>query len=234
MYIYTDEYNKIVTSPTTGRIHTNTPSATPLPDVVTDGLIMWLNGGSYSGSGDWIDLKGNYNMTVGAGVTYSSANGGKFITASSANSQVYNADIDMSAGGFTMMSAGRYYSPNVGRMHSQYAYGINFALGWSGNAEHFYNNGWVYTDGGADQNWRIYTVSQNSSFNDGKVKINNVAKTVLFNNWGLPHGIYLGAAPTEGEYSNCEFGFFMVYNKILSDSEITQNYNAYKNLYGLT
>jgi hypothetical protein len=47
-----------------------------------------------------------------------------------------------------------------------------------------------------------------------------------------PNGIRLGGSIL-GEYSTCQVGCVLAYNRVLTDDEIQQNFNALRGRYGL-
>lgn len=240
MKIYTDENNKIVVD-SFGKIHTDEPF---IPGVITDGLLMWLDGEDSPSGGYWMDKQGTYNCTIEGNVTHETNNGGVYRIGTSGTDHLYNSSIDMTSGAFTIMGGGRYLTTSGGgRLYSNVGGPSNFALGWSNNVLHFYENGWVGNGGEATTDWNIMTISNNSSRNNGKWLRNNTdppAQAIyggtVKSNLSGPLGISFGNESSGGgfsEHSNCEIGFYLVYNRQLSTEEMTQNYNYYKDRYGL-
>lgn len=236
MPVYTDENGFVVFDPSNGEIHNSEPAQ--YPDIVTDGLLLWLDGSDSPVGGEWVDLSGNNNnLTLGGGTLQDgTTNGGVYRIGTSTLDTLYrSSNIIGGLSNYTIMGAARYLSTSGnGRIYSNYAGSVNWVLSWNGNPEYYYSNGWVAQQGSPDTNWRIQ-VTSNSGGSNGKWKINDISQSVNFNTFAAPYGISLGNEYSTGfsEHSNCEIGFLLMYNKQLSDAEMTQNFNAYKSRYGL-
>ena len=201
------------------------------PKIVTDGLVMYwdaANKKSYPGSGTTIyDLCGTYDGTLANGPTFSNTNGG-VIVFDGVDDYIYNSAVNYSSGTSTVMGAARYSGGTRGRMINGYT--NNWLMGhWSNSVANYYAEGWVtgVGAGGTDTTWRIYTATGNSTTDSWGFYINAGINTS--NNGGSqgPNGIAVGRYnPGASEYSTGEFSFVMVYNRVLSTSEILQNYNA--------
>lgn len=209
------------------------------PKIVTDGLMMYwdiANKKSYPGSGNTIyDLCGTYNGTISGGATFSGTSGGVIVLDGTDDYIYNNTTINYSSGTSTVMGAARYSGGTRGRMINGFA--NNWLMGhWSNSVANYYAEGWVTSvgAGGSDTNWRIYAATGNSAADSWGLYINGVLNTS--NNGGSqgPNGIAIGRYnPGASEYSTGEFSFVMVYNRVLTDSEILQNYNATKTRFGL-
>ena len=164
--------------------------------------------------------------------------GGGIVQITSKVGVITNGSIDMRTGDFTMMAAARYTGSGNGRLFSGSNTSPNWAFGWGGQPEHFYGgSGWLIQDGGADTNWRISSITQNSAHNAMTVKFNDSASTLNSLTSTGPIGISLGnewnGATGYTEASTGEFGFFLVYDRVLTSAEQTQNYDYYKDRYGV-
>ncbi len=186
----------------------------------------------------WTDISPTptYNGTLSGTVSFSTDNGGvlEFDGVIANNNRIINSSIDLSSSNFTLMGASRYVSNtgsggNGGRTFADY--GTNWLVGhWSLGCENYYPNGAsgpnypLYVNDGyigdafqlngtpSDYNWRIYAAKGTSSG---------------------PNGLSIGGY-SGGENSNSRFGFVMLYNKLLSVSEMTTNYDYFKTRYGLS
>jgi hypothetical protein len=210
------------------------------PSIVMNGLVLALDAGntkSYPGSGTtWTDLSGNgYNMTLTGSPTFSSSNGGVLQFNGSTQYGTLSS-LNYSTNTFTIIAASRYSGATRNRVISSVS--NNWLMGhWSGTTENYYAEGWVSSvnAGANDNNWRIYAATENYSsdlrslYINGAANItNSTAGSAGFN--GLSVGRW-GVGPSE--YSTCEVSFIYVYNRILTISEISQNYNALRGRFGI-
>ena len=209
------------------------------PDIVTDGLILhWdvANSKSYtSGSSIIYDLSGNNNngTVTNSYVTYSSTNGGVITFDGTANSRVSisTGSFDKRTGTYTVIGASRYSGATRARMITSFN---NWLLGhWSSGTENYYAEGTIKLGGVQpnDTNWRIYAGTGDTTADLYNFYING--NFVIGNNGGSqgPNGIQIGGLNTEN--STGQFSFLQFYNRVLSASEILQNYNALKGRFGL-
>ncbi len=95
-----------------------------------------------------------------------------------------------------------------------------------------YAEGWVssVSAGGTDTNWRIYTACGNSVTDSWQIYISGALSAS--NNGGSQGPNQLGIN-VNTEYSNGQCGFLLAYNRVLSQAEIVQNYNALRGRYGI-
>jgi hypothetical protein len=133
------------------------------------------------------------------------------------------------------MGAARYTgtSPH-GRMIN--SVNNNWLLGhWNSSTENYYAEGTVYgiSAGPDDTNWRIYTGTGDISGDSWGFYVNN--SLIVQNNAGVqgPNGINIGRQGFGGEWSTGQFSFVLVYNRVLTTAEMTQNYNYFKGRFGL-
>jgi hypothetical protein len=208
------------------------------PRIVTDGLILYWDVGnskSYtSGSSIIYDLSGNNNngTVTNSYITYSSTNGGVITFDGTANSRVSiaNTSFDKRTGTYTAIGASRYSGATRGRMITSFN---NWLLGhWSSGTENYYAEGTIKLGGSAnDTNWRIYAGTGDTTADLYNFYING--NFVIGNNGGSqgPYGIQIGGLG--GEHSIGQFSFLQFYNRVLSASEIRQNYNALKGRFNL-
>jgi hypothetical protein len=211
--------------------------------IVTDGLVLALdaaNNSSYPGTGSiWSDLSGNNN------------NGTLF------NSPTFNSG----PGSFTFNGTNQYVTSNTGlatgaTLHT-FSLWVNFitivSSRWWLAVLGQYNTGgvhWIGTSATGTQ-FGVYNVNSISPNLLGANQwlnlvstFNGTTYTIYVNNANPISGIFSPnftnttlslAYPNTGEkYYNGKISQVLVYNRALSVSELTQNYNAQKSRFGLT
>ena len=142
---------------------------------------------------------------------------------------------------YTLM-CGTRYTTSVGadskRVLANPSAPPNWMLGHHGNETgKAYFGDWIYsTDTGLGTSWAIYTTTRNGpedkqSFwqNGTKLTTDSTAGTDA----GQPDKLCLGGGQQVSEYSNCAGSFVILYTRILSDSEVLQNYNTLKERFRL-
>jgi hypothetical protein len=211
--------------------------------LITNGLIMYVdaaNPRSYPGTGNtWYDLSGNNNhMTLVNGVTYSTASGGVLQT-DGTNDYISLYPFNLATTNHTIMGASRYSGATRGRIIT--SRGGNWLLGhWANYVRNYYANGnirlapdfGVPGDAG-NTNWYISTAVENYSSDIWTMYSNGEHVITSSNGTTGPDGFSIGAWQTNLEFSTGEISFLMVYNRLLSATEIKQNYNATKKRFGL-
>ena len=227
--------------------------------IVTDGLQLHLDAGdpaSYPGTGTaWYDLSGNgYNGTLVNGPTYSSDNGG-FISFDGVDDYFTTADLTgtaisnpvgniasfsffanvlstssyylISTGGQTGDASGIYFSyergsPNAGVKSTEGGFNLDFS------GADFPINEWI--------GWTVVC--------DGSVlslyKNGNLLGIQDVQNFPAPTGdnhtnLTLGKpnSTSNNYYAKMNFSNLLIYNKVLSEAEVLQNFNATKDRFGL-
>jgi hypothetical protein len=215
------------------------------PKIVTDGLVLYLdaaNTKSYvSGSTTWNDIsRSNINGTLVNGPTFNSGNGGSIVFDGVDDGVNLISTITLGNGNWTisMWAYANSFPSNYGRLISNNnsgpvsnAFGMasgkisyhSYLVSWTQqlgnttlNVGNWYNLIWVntsgsmvmYVNGVADSNSFTSTTS-----NGGP--INCIGK-----NWA---NSFSGRVATT-----------QIYNRALTQTEITQNYNATKSRFGLT
>lgn len=215
------------------------------PKIVTDGLVLYLdaaNTKSYTGSGTiWNDIsRSNVNGTLINGPTFSSLNGGSIVFDGVDDGVNLISTITLGNGNWTisMWAYANSFPSNYGRLISNNnsgpvsnAFGMasgkisyhSYLVSWTQqlgnttlNVGNWYNLIWVntsgsmvmYVNGVADSNSFTSTTS-----NGGP--INCIGK-----NWA---NSFSGRVATT-----------QIYNRALTQTEITQNFNATKSRFGLT
>lgn len=213
------------------------------PSIVMNGLVLALDAGnikSYSGSGStWNDLSGNgYNGSIVGNISYSSLFGGVFVFPGTTGSYIDIPSPNLASSNNTIMGASRYVNASGGgRIFSGYA--NNWLLGHHGTGSDtygdYYAEGWINNPSNTGGSvWRIYTGTGNIGTNTWKVYENASLITSNSNGSQGPNGFSIGRyRPANTEYSNAYVSFLLAYNRVLSDEEISQNYNVFRGRFGL-
>jgi hypothetical protein len=206
------------------------------PSIVRNGLVLCLDAAdrsSYSGSGTrWTDLSGNNNHATLTNSPTIVNNVMRFGGTSYATA----ASLNLSSGQSTVISAVRYYNGGL-YQRTISSQSTNWLLGhYSGNVLACFQNGWLYNPtGGLDFNWRIYASTGNTAANSWAFFSNGalIVRGGITGGQG-PNGIVIGRSGIyTGEISTCECGFVLAYNRVLTDAEILQTYNALKGRFQL-
>jgi hypothetical protein len=219
------------------------------PNVVVDGLVLWLdaaNTKSYvSGSTTWSDIsRSNVSGTLINGPTFSSANGGSivfdgvndYVQLSTSQNLSNNYTIHVVFKSQTTGSSSDYFrllnglaSANKDSMRFEWAnrflsynnsapqsYAFNFPLVPSFNLSQLYNDMHITVD-----NSNVLTI-----YNNGRActPTSIVTGSIDFQQIGRAQGGFLPET----------ISIFQLYNRALTQAEITQNYNALKSRFNLT
>jgi hypothetical protein len=221
-----------------------------LSDIVTLDLILKLDAGntaSYPGTGNiWYDLSGsNTNGLLTNGPAFSSSNDGSIIFdgvddfCDISTSQMTSNLITIT--GFIKWVAG------TGRMFFGFStYDVwtqNGTLGYNIGASDVYGiSSATVTSLGLIGNWAHYTfvmTKTGSIITNNKLYINGNLQTLsqqlgtTGNSPGFSSNLRLCSWNSGGFYGNLQYGNLQVYNRALSQTEITQNFNAQKSRFGL-
>jgi hypothetical protein len=209
------------------------------PNIVTDGLVYAFDAGSgrsYDGTTSLNDLVGSNTGTLTNGVTYQSINGGVF------DFDGTDDHIELN----TAMSFANAFTFNCWFIKDNN--GENTFLGKTGSSEKliFLSNNNIFLrviNGGSANNfdidyttalngeWQFLTVARTSSglikasLNGGAL-INGATRTGTF----TPNTI---AENSDGQYWAGKLANNLIYNRELTQTEVTQNYNAQKSRFGL-
>jgi hypothetical protein len=206
----------------------------------------------------WTDLSGNSNTgTLTNGPTYSSANGGSIVFDGT------NDYIDLSNRSLPLINVSKFTYSTFIKITSSAALGMFFTFGNSSNYANditfYYSSNTLYfqiNNGGDGAGYFTYTIGSWSNISvvyDGtqstndtrlKVYINGVQQTLTFNytvpattsstNFtGAAIGIYSTSGFTTDTVMGGNVGTASMYNRALSASEISQNFNALRGRYGI-
>jgi len=216
---------------------------------------------SYPGSGTtWIDLSGNgYTGTLINGPTYSTNNGGNLLFDGSDDYVTSNTSLPLITNDITLIVFANIISfSNRNFLLSKYQtttpYGFVFEVGtdstnWT-NTMRFYAQG---NDACCSVDYRGSVQLTNNTTYMFTVQFKTSTSIQMFYNltemtathanaswasvtgWTNGTNVYsVGALPPPvGVYSNYRIYNTLVYNRILTFSELTQNYNALKSRFGL-
>lgn len=233
------------------------------PKVVTDGLILYLdaaNPKSYPGSGtDWIDLSrlNNNNGTLINGPTFDSANGGNivfdgiddYVDTTNPSNLSPSSSFSLSVWG-----NGIGYVLNSFVADSSFNFsGVIFNITYGGISEFSFSDGtaasYNLNVSGPPPLSGIYYVATYDGSNDAngmKLYMDGIEQATTINSntpltQSPPYNIpwVIGTAfqdvPPLTPIVFYTGGVFIaqVYNKVLTQSEITQNYNAFKGRFNL-
>ena len=214
-------------------------------DIVRDGLVLNLDAGnlaSYPGSGTtWTDLSGNNNTgTLTNGPTYSSANGGSIVFDGTNDYIQINQTLTTP---FTITEFIRY-TDQAKTMNTYMNTNPHTVLGISlnrfgGGELYVYignGSGWVGAPGIISSSNMLvntwYQVSFTSTGSGSTLYLNgNIVGTSIYSPSGWGSTYYLGSLDSGGEYLKGNIANTQVYNRALSATEVSQNYNALKSRY---
>lgn len=221
------------------------------PAIVTDGLVFCLDAGnsrSYPKSGTtWTDLKGSNNATLNNGPAFDSANRGS-ITTDGTNDYIdtgyhipkSDATIDII---FKRNTTGGNFKTLWGQNNALLTQGFGLVTNATILDSNLY---FIYGTGSAYRLTRIANpvtygdnihhvtmcsdFTTNSSFKvmvNGSIVVDltpNVAEGVT--NVSSSEGVHLGGSRVSSYYEDHNFYSFKVYNRLLSEEEMLQNYEA--------
>lgn len=224
------------------------PSAAIELPPVTGGLVLFLDStqpASYPGAGlSWYNLVAGQTITASlqSNVVYTT---GPYLTGSylqvtgSANGYIEIPGVNFTSSNSTVMCATRYTGGDNQRMLA--GLNNNWLLGhWQASTINYYAGTQpVYgidipgETSPNDTNWRIYAGTANIAGDSWGLYTNASLTAQNANGTDGPDGLQVGRASGGGETSNGQVCFIAVYNRVLSGTEITQNYNALKYKVGL-
>ena len=212
------------------------------PNIVTDGLVAVFDAGSersYPGSGStWYNLIGTVNGTLSATSIGTTTVG--TMTFDGVDDSIDIPLASLASTDFTVIGVTQRTATQSGRLIS--AKTNNWLLGqWSTQMRQYFSEGWVTGAGAAggtttdDLNTHIWCGTGDISADTYKFRGDNVDYTEISTGGSQgPNGFSLGRyAIGNSEYGRGTITVVLVYNRVLTDAEINQNFNAQKNRFGL-
>ena len=214
------------------------------PKIVTDGLVMYLdaaNRSSYPGSGTtWADISraGNNGALIN-GPTFNSANGGS-IVCDGVDDYILQTTPTLTTFSLEVIYSPLVFDTNSGTNRYNYIIGsfeanmfMRYNTNSSGNSILLANHAGSDINIGSlnHQTGSIYVavITFNDSNKSTNVYFNSVLTTTATYNATLR---YQGSRQL-GATFNSRFYSYKVYNRVLSATEVRQNYNATKTRFGL-
>ena len=218
-----------------------------VPSIVTDGLVLHLDAGnsnSYPGSGTtWIDLSGNgYNHTL-TNAPFTTIDGVSCFDVSSSG-RVQDSGTTFTFGSsHTMIAWARPLADSqVGTWRTLWRTqpndhplliqdGTNLIGYYDNNSTQFISYGLNTGTLGIENKWTMFTLVASGGSTTCYINNLSASGTVAYTTSGNDHDAF-----GNERFGSQPFGYVSVaqiYNKALTPSEITQNYNALKGRYGL-
>ncbi len=225
------------------------------PKIVTDGLVFAVdaaNKKSYPGSGTtWSDLAGSNDGTLTNGPTFDSGNGGSIVFDGSDD----YADFGTTLSNFTTELTIEFF----GKINGSPNDGILITKG-EHDSSSTSNFGFQISNVGGPNRLRLYAKASGQSYtvkdSNSNIRDNNINNyTLVYNSGNIyfykngtlfsSHTFGLSSLPSSSgplsigrlkgypNYFPGNIFSIKVYNKSLSSTEITQNYNALKSRFGL-
>ena len=228
------------------------------PKIVTDGLVLYLdaaNTRSYPGTGTtWSDLsRGGNNGSLINGPTFNSANGGNIVFDGSNDYISTNTNSSLTQSGNTQftvdvwvkksasnkdMLLGPWDNSNRKGWFVQWFTDGNLYFGITNGAFNYnyvsvsWQNQWFNLTG-------VFDGSLLTNQNIGKIYVNNILQNTTNSGnmlTSVPAGLVevsIGRLTNYSSYATGNIAMVKIYNRALSASEISQNYNATKTRFGL-
>ena len=207
--------------------------------IVTDGLVLALNAAdpnSYPGSGTtWRDMSGNGNNgTLTNGPTFNSGNGGSivfdgvddYVTGSfNQNPTQFTINVWVNLITNNTVGAGIVSTNGTGETGTSFIF-----IQMGGGVKPFQFNTVANTVAPTLNTWYmvtgVQTATQQSLYINNSLINTSTASGSLGTN-------YVVSRRWDGLYLNARIGSVQIYNRALTQAEITQNYNAQKSRFGL-
>jgi hypothetical protein len=230
---------------------------TGTPKIVTDGLVLYFdptNVRSYPGSGtNLIDLKQNeYTGSLVNGVAFSSAKNGSLTFDGTNDYADFYAPNLTSTTTIQMWASVNYSNRCAHKMLVGWGvYDVAAVCGSPGPLGYNTGNGDTYGISGAtvsslglENRWIHYTfeMREDVSYTNNKIYTNAVSRALsqqggteapASRTFNSGNGRISGWRIATGQEVNMSMGIFMIYNRALTQAEITQNYEATREKYGV-
>ena len=207
------------------------------PDIVQNGLVAVFDAGSarsYPGTGStWYNLIGTVNGTLSATSIGTTTAG--TMTFDGVDDSIDIPLASLASTDFTVIGVTQRTNAAAGRLISGKL--NNWLLGqWSSYMRQYFSQGWVTGIGAGDSavyddlETHIWCGTGDISADTYKFRDDNVEYTTNTTGGSQgPNGFSLGRyAPGSSEYATGTITVLLVYNRVLTDAEIDQNFNAQK------
>jgi|TARA_R110002124_G_scaffold4830_2_gene30322 hypothetical protein len=205
------------------------------PDIVQDGLVAVFDAGStrsYPGTGStWYNLIGSSAATATLSATSIGTTAAGVMTFGGVDDKITISLLNLTSNDFTVIGVSQRPTSNSGRLISA---DNNWLLGhWGTGSRKHYAVGWVCTNTYNDANTHIFCATGDISADTYKFLDDNVDYTTSSTGGSAgPNGFSLGNI-TGNEWGVGTITLLLVYNRVLTDAEIDQNFNAQKNRFGV-
>ena len=206
--------------------------------IITSGLVLNLdasNNSSYPGSGTtWNDISGNNNNALLNGAIFSNVSGVSYFTC---GTNCISADITKSASmTFSAWAKSSNFSAST-MLFNTGAYGVGPDLLFYQNTIYWniYDNTaspFTFSPAANISNWHNYTVVNDATSN-AKLYIDGVFKaSAAYRSNTATTTISIGGGGTNTKKWVGEIANFQAYNRVLTASEVLQNFNSLKGGFG--
>ena len=205
------------------------------PDIVQNGLVAVFDAGStrsYPGTGStWYNLIGSVNGVLSATSIGTTTAG--TMTFDGVDDSIDIPLASLASTDFTVIGVTQRTNAAAGRLISGKS--NNWLLGqWNLYMRQYYSQGWVTGIGAGDSavyddlETHIWCGTGDISADIYKLRDDNVEYTTSTTSGSQgPNGFSLGRyAPSNSEYAVGTITVLLVYNRVLTDAEIDQNFNA--------
>jgi len=210
--------------------------------IVTDGLVFYVDAGndnSYPGSGTtWSDLIGSDDATLTNGPTYSSSNGG-YIDYDGTNDYVVSSGNLPALNSLSALSVCGFFKIDDSSVARQiYSWGdnsgIRFRVNSGGSQVRLLERGGTNSPNFnvtiSNDTWYFFSTIADSSGLTVFIDTTKLTGGSAFSPTDTSNTVYIGSRSTStNEIMNGSIACLSIYNKALTDAEVTQNYNALKN-----
>ena len=220
------------------------------PKIVTSGLVLALDAAdknSYvSGSTTWNDLSGyNYNGTLTNSPTFSNTNGGiisfngtsQYIDCGNVLASLTNLSLECFVKFGTQSSSfNGIISKTLSNADGYEIRTSNGATSTTTIVEFRYVGDSASIGFGTLTNGIWYHLVATGANGSQKTYINGVqagSNTIALSPSANSNSLVIGKLAYAGLYANMSVGYTRIYNKVLSATEVLQNYNATKTRFGL-
>ena len=211
------------------------------PSILTNGLVMALdaaNSKSYPGSGTtWTDLSGNgYSSTLINSPTFNSANGGSiFFDGTNDYADLNSNNIVAGTNPFTIESFYKTTGGTNGAIFTNYGTGYGSGV-WFAGRYGIWINAAVYAVNAPLPLGTYHMVATRDGSGNVRLYVNGLLNKTGTLTGSIPSNINFRIGSDVNGFNEQLTGHLYslkVYNRVLSDQEVAQNYNAQKSRFNL-